>query len=101
MYPSRTTPLPLVVETHPLGVVVSTLKSIRKRNAARKLPLSETLSLGCVNRAGMAFMLHLNTYQSKPGGKGMRVLGIPTVVDRLIQQALHPGISTFSTDCGR
>jgi RNA-directed DNA polymerase len=25
----------------------------------------------------------------KPGGKGMRRLGIPTVVDRLIQQALH------------
>ena len=26
---------------------------------------------------------------AKPGGKGMRMLGIPTVVDRLIQQALH------------
>lgn len=25
----------------------------------------------------------------KPGGKGMRQLGIPTVMDRLIQQALH------------
>ena len=25
----------------------------------------------------------------KPGGKGMRMLGIPTVVDRLIQQAIH------------
>ncbi len=25
----------------------------------------------------------------KPGGKGMRQLGIPTVIDRLIQQALH------------
>jgi RNA-directed DNA polymerase len=25
----------------------------------------------------------------KPGGKGMRQLGIPTVVDRLIQQAVH------------
>ena len=25
----------------------------------------------------------------KPGGKGMRRLGIPTVIDRLIQQALH------------
>lgn len=25
----------------------------------------------------------------KPGGKGMRQLGIPTVVDRMIQQALH------------
>jgi len=25
----------------------------------------------------------------KPGGRGMRTLGIPTVVDRLIQQALH------------
>ncbi len=25
----------------------------------------------------------------KPGGKGMRELGIPTVLDRLIQQALH------------
>jgi RNA-directed DNA polymerase len=25
----------------------------------------------------------------KPGDKGMRMLGIPTVVDRLIQQALH------------
>jgi RNA-directed DNA polymerase len=29
----------------------------------------------------------------KPGGKGMRTLGIPTVVDRLIQQALHQVIS--------
>jgi len=26
---------------------------------------------------------------TKPGGKGMRQLGIPTVVDRMIQQALH------------
>jgi RNA-directed DNA polymerase len=25
----------------------------------------------------------------KPGGKGMRQLGIPTVLDRLIQQAMH------------
>jgi len=25
----------------------------------------------------------------KPGGKGMRQSGIPTVLDRLIQQALH------------
>jgi RNA-directed DNA polymerase len=25
----------------------------------------------------------------KPGGKGVRVLGIPTVLDRLIQQAMH------------
>ena len=25
----------------------------------------------------------------KPGGKGIRLLGIPTVLDRLIQQALH------------
>src|SRR6266850_40163 len=29
----------------------------------------------------------------KPGGKGMRVLGIPTVMDRLIQQALHQVLS--------
>src|SRR6266481_4149943 len=29
----------------------------------------------------------------KPGGKGMRVLGIPTVIDRLIQQALHQVLS--------
>ena len=29
----------------------------------------------------------------KPGGKGMRTLGIPTVVDRLIQQGLHQVIS--------
>ena len=28
-------------------------------------------------------------YISKPTGKGMRQLGIPTVIDRLIQQALH------------
>jgi len=28
-------------------------------------------------------------YIPKPGGKGMRQLGIPTVIDRLIQQALH------------
>lgn len=40
----------------------------------------------------------------KPGGKGMRKLGVPTVVDRLIQQALHqvlnplfdPGFSSNS-----
>jgi RNA-directed DNA polymerase len=29
----------------------------------------------------------------KPGSKGMRMLGIPTVVDRLIQQALHQALS--------
>src|SRR5437660_8036021 len=29
----------------------------------------------------------------KPDGKGMRTLGIPTVVDRLIQQALHQVLS--------
>ena len=29
----------------------------------------------------------------KPGGKGMRMSGIPTVVDRLIQQALHQVLS--------
>jgi len=29
----------------------------------------------------------------KPGGKGMRLLGIPTVADRLIQQALHQVLS--------
>ncbi len=30
---------------------------------------------------------------SKPGGKGVRLLGIPTVTDRLIQQALHQMLS--------
>ncbi len=30
----------------------------------------------------------------KPGGKGMRMLGIPTVIDRLIQQALHQVLSS-------
>lgn len=30
---------------------------------------------------------------SKPGGKGKRLLGIPTVTDRLIQQALHQVLS--------
>jgi RNA-directed DNA polymerase len=29
----------------------------------------------------------------KPGDKGMRMLGIPTVIDRLIQQALHQVLS--------
>jgi len=29
----------------------------------------------------------------KPGGKGMRKLGVPTVVDRLIQQALHQALN--------
>lgn len=29
----------------------------------------------------------------KPGGKGMRTLGIPTALDRLIQQALHQVLS--------
>ena len=29
----------------------------------------------------------------KPGGKGMRMLGIPTVIDRLLQQAIHQVIS--------
>lgn len=29
----------------------------------------------------------------KPGGKGMRKLGIPTVMDRLIQQAIHQVVS--------
>jgi len=32
-------------------------------------------------------------YIPKPDGKGMRKLGIPTVVDRLIQQALHQVLS--------
>jgi RNA-directed DNA polymerase len=40
----------------------------------------------------------------KPGGKGVRLLGIPTVLDRLIQQAIHqvlmpifdPGFSNSS-----
>jgi RNA-directed DNA polymerase len=31
----------------------------------------------------------------KPGGQGMRTLGIPTVVDRLIQQALHQVLSSI------
>ena len=31
----------------------------------------------------------------KPGNKGMRMLGIPTVVDRLIQQALQEVLSPF------
>jgi RNA-directed DNA polymerase len=31
----------------------------------------------------------------KPGSKGMRTLGIPTVIDRLIQQALHQVLSPF------
>ena len=30
----------------------------------------------------------------KPGGKGMRQLGIPTVLDRLIQQAMHQVLMT-------
>jgi RNA-directed DNA polymerase len=29
----------------------------------------------------------------KPGGKGLRMLGIPTVIDRLIQQGLHQVLS--------
>ena len=29
----------------------------------------------------------------KPGGQGMRMLGIPTVIDRLIQQALNQVLS--------
>jgi RNA-directed DNA polymerase len=29
----------------------------------------------------------------KPGGQGMRILGIPTVLDRLLQQALHQVLS--------
>jgi len=51
----------------------------------------------------------------KPGGKGMRMLGIPTVMDRLVQQALNqamqpvfdPGFSESqdfrnrATDSGR
>ena len=35
----------------------------------------------------------------KPDGKGMRQLGIPTVIDRLIQQALHQVILPVF-DCG-
>ena len=35
----------------------------------------------------------------KPGGKGMRMLGIPTVVDRLIQQALHQVLSPLFEPC--
>src|SRR5262249_4659911 len=36
---------------------------------------------------------------AKPGGKGMRMLGIPTVVDRLIQQALHQVLSPLFEPC--
>ena len=35
----------------------------------------------------------------KPDGKGMRQLGIPTVIDRLIQQALHQVMQSVF-DCG-
>lgn len=35
----------------------------------------------------------------KPGGKGMRKLGIPTVVDRLIQQAVHQVMSPLFDPC--
>ena len=31
----------------------------------------------------------------KPGGKGVRMLGIPTVLDRLIQQALHQVLQRY------
>ena len=31
----------------------------------------------------------------KPGGKAVRKLGVPTVVDRLIQQALHQVLGPF------
>lgn len=31
----------------------------------------------------------------KPGGQGMRMLGIPTVLDRLIQQAVHQVLSPY------
>ena len=37
----------------------------------------------------------------KPGGKGMRMLGIPTVLDRLIQQALSQVMQpVFDPDLG-
>jgi hypothetical protein len=55
--PFTDNPLPLILEIRLLRYVDSTLKSIRKRNAARNLPSSETFSLGCVDRAVMAFML--------------------------------------------
>lgn len=35
----------------------------------------------------------------KPGGKGMRQLGIPTVLDRLIQQALHQVLQPLFEPC--
>ncbi len=35
----------------------------------------------------------------KPGGKGMRQLGIPTVVDRMIQQALHQVLNPLFDPC--
>jgi RNA-directed DNA polymerase len=38
----------------------------------------------------------------KPGGKGVRMLGIPTVLDRLIQQALHQlGLVSLVTESQR
>ena len=38
----------------------------------------------------------------KPDGKGMRLLGIPTVLDRLIQQALHQALTPiFDPDFSR
>jgi RNA-directed DNA polymerase len=62
------------------GITVDDLESlVRERwTAIREQLLSGTYSPSPVRKVEIP----------KPGGKGMRMLGIPTVVDRLIQQAL-------------
>ncbi len=67
------------------GMTVTELKSYLQTDWAR---IKEELLAGSYKPSAV-----LRVEIPKPGGKGMRKLGIPTVIDRLIQQAIHQVMS--------
>lgn len=73
------------------GMTVMELKPYLQTDWAR---IKEELLAGCYEPGPV-----LRVEIPKPGGKGMRKLGIPTAIDRLIQQAIHQVMSPmFESD---
>ncbi len=72
-------------ETTQLMNAVVELRPYLKEHWSR---IKEELLVGSYRPSGVREVLI-----PKPGGRGVRKLGIPTVVDRLIQQALHQVLS--------
>jgi len=68
------------------GMTVTELKFYLQTDWAR---IKDELLAGCYEPLPV-----LRVQIPKPGGKGMRKLGIPTVIDRLIQQAIHQVMSS-------